>query len=845
MQSTASGDRGRVTAVLGPTNTGKTHLAVERMLGHRSGMIGFPLRLLARENYDKIVKAKGRAAVALVTGEEKIVPPGARYFVCTVESMPLDRPVSFLAVDEIQLCADPERGHVFTDRLLHARGMDETMFLGAETIRPLIQKLVRGVDFVTRPRFSQLSYAGTKKLTRLPPRSAVVAFSATDVYSLAELIRRQRGGTAVVLGALSPRTRNAQVGLYQAGEVDYLVATDAIGMGLNMDVDHVAFAKLVKFDGWAPRRLRATEIAQIAGRAGRHMSDGTFGTTADAQGIDEETVERVENHAFEPLTSLTYRNADLRFDSPKALLRSLEMRPDVPELVRVREADDQMALAALAADAEIAGLARNRGAVRLLWEVCQIPDFRKVMSDAHTRLLSQIYRHLMAAGGPGMGGHLPEDWVAGHVARLDRTEGDIDALVARIAHIRTWTYVSHRGDWLADPGAWQERTRAIEDKLSDALHERLTQRFIDRRSALLVRSLQSGAELLGAVRPDGEVLVEGHPVGRIEGLRFILDPEAAQDDTRPLMAAARRVLGGEIARRVRALEQAEDEAFALADDGTLSWTGAPVARLGPGPSVLVPGVVPVHDDLLDGAQRDRLRARLARWVESHVAARLAPLMRLTAPEAAGVEIGGTARGIAFQIAEALGSVARGAVEPALSTLDKSERKALAALGVRFGTGHVFLPALVKPAAVALRALLWAVRNGMPLPPPTPPPGRIAVPTGPAPAGFWEAIGYPPLGPRAVRVDILERFEGELYRRDPTQRLEASPQLAQMIGSSVAELEGVLGALGYRRREEEDGAVTWKRGRGGHGHRRPKPPIQRKGAFEDSPFAKLRHLAGRG
>jgi ATP-dependent RNA helicase SUPV3L1/SUV3 len=847
MHVSAAGDRGRITAVLGPTNTGKTYLAIERMLAHRSGMIGFPLRLLARENYDRIVRAKGAAAVALVTGEEKILPPNARYFVCTVESMPLDRPVAFLAIDEIQLCADPERGHVFTDRLLHARGMEETMLLGSDTIKPLIQKLVRGVEFVSRPRFSQLTYAGHRKLTRLPPRSAVVAFSATDVYALAEMIRRQRGGTAVVLGALSPRTRNAQVELYQAGEVDYLVATDAIGMGLNMDVDHVAFAKLIKFDGRAPRRLKATEIAQIAGRAGRHMSDGTFGTTADVEGLDEETVERVENHQFEPLTSLMYRNSDLRFESPKALLRSLEARPPATELIRAREADDQLALSVLARDPEIESLARNRGAVRLLWEVCQIPDFRKVLSDAHTRLLSQIYRHLMAGGGPDFGGRLPEDWVARHVARLDQVEGDIDALVSRIAHVRTWTYVSHRPGWLGDPKAWQERTRGIEDKLSDALHERLTQRFIDRRSAMLVKTLKSGAELMGAVRPDGEVLVEGHPVGRIEGFRFAVDPEASRQDVRSLMAAARRVLGGEISSRLRRFEQAGDEEVALAEDGVLSWAGAPVAKLGPGASVLSPAILPIHDELLDSAQRERLRARLSAWVARHVADRLAPLLRLQDPQAADAELGGAGRGIAFRLSEALGCLPRRQLSSQIAHLTKAGRKALADLGVRLGTGHVYMPALVKPKAVQLRGLLWAVGNSMALPAPLPPPGRVSVPGEGAPAGFWEAVGYPPLGPRAVRVDMLERFERELYRLAPEGHLEVTPQLAQklaqMIGAGTEDLEGVLSALGYRRRKAEDGTLTWRRGRAGHGPAPAKrPPGRPRGPGEDSPFAKLRHLA---
>ncbi|HIP80197.1 MAG TPA: disulfide oxidoreductase, partial [Kiloniellaceae bacterium] len=510
-------EKAKITAVLGPTNTGKTYLAIDRMLGHPSGMIGFPLRLLARENYDRIVQIKGAAKVALVTGEEKIVPPGARYFCCTVESMPVDRPVSFLAVDEIQLCADPERGHVFTDRLLHARGLAETMFLGAETIRPVLQALVPEAEYIGRPRFSTLTYTGPQKLTRLPPRSAVVAFSASEVYATAELIRRQRGGTAVVLGALSPRTRNAQVELFESGEVDYLVATDAIGMGLNLNLDHVAFAKLRKFDGRGQRRLTAPEVGQIAGRAGRHMNDGTFGTTTEIGPLPDSLVEAVENHSFDPLAFVSWRNVDLDFSDPLALLKSLDRKPPRRELLLAQEADDQIALATLAKQPEIAALATTPEAVALLWEVCQVPDFRKILSDHHAQLLAQIYLKLM-----GNEKRLPEAWVGAQLQRLERSDGDIDQLIARLAHIRTWTYITHRGDWLDDSDHWQERARAIEDSLSDALHERLTQRFVDRRAAFLVRRLRGDSDLIGAVRKNGEVVVEGEFVGRIAGFRFEL-----------------------------------------------------------------------------------------------------------------------------------------------------------------------------------------------------------------------------------------------------------------------------------------------------------------------------------
>ncbi|MBM3559492.1 MAG: hypothetical protein FJX53_06405, partial [Alphaproteobacteria bacterium] len=508
----------RIQAVLGPTNTGKTFLAIDRMLGHASGMMGFPLRLLARENYDRAMRVAGAAAVALVTGEERIVPPTARYFLCTVEAMPLDRIVEFLAVDEIQLSADPERGHVFTDRLLHARGAAETMFLGAETVAPLLRRLVPEVRIQRRERLSRLSYTGPRKLARLPPRSAVIAFSAADVYALAELVRRQRGGAAVVLGALSPRTRNAQVAMYEAGEVDYLVATDAIGMGLNMAIDHVAFAALAKFDGRNVRRLAPAEMAQIAGRAGRSMNDGTFGPTGTVPAFEPHLIEAIEQHRFETLKRLYWRSAALDFASTEALVASLEVPPPSDVLRRAGEGSDHLALVAALADPAVRPLVDRPAAVRLLWDACQIPDFRKDFSDGHPRLVARVFGHLARDG------RIPEDWIASSLDRLDLTDGDIDTLVGRIAHVRTWTYVSHRAGWFDDAVGWQGRTRALEDKLSDALHERLTQRFVDRKTAALLRRLRTAVggetEPLAGVTGDGRVVVEGEAIGRVEGFRF-------------------------------------------------------------------------------------------------------------------------------------------------------------------------------------------------------------------------------------------------------------------------------------------------------------------------------------
>ncbi|HVB17673.1 MAG TPA: helicase-related protein [Stellaceae bacterium] len=820
----------RLVAVLGPTNTGKTHLAIERMLDHTSGMIGFPLRLLARENYDRVVRLRGARAVALITGEEKILPPNPSYFICTVESMPLDRPVEFLAVDEIQLCADPERGHVFTARLLHARGLSETMFLGADTIKPLMRRLVPRAEYISRPRLSTLTHTGHKKVTRLPPRSAVVAFAVADVFSLAELVRRQRGGTAIVLGALSPRARNAQVGMFQAGEVDYLVATDAIGMGLNMDLDHVAFARLAKFDGRGPRRLSPAEIGQIAGRAGRHMSDGTFGTTADEGMLDPGIVAAVEEHRFEPLTHVYWRNTRLRFDTVGALLRGLDERPPSPALVQTRDADDHRALQLLSRNTDVMACAGNPAAVRLLWEVCQIPDFRKVMSDSHARFLAHCFMHL---AGPHE--RLPGIWVGGQMAQLDRLDGDIDTLMARIAHIRTWTYITHRADWVEGAADWQERARSIEDRLSDALHDRITQRFVDRRSAFLVRHLAGATELLASVGKAGEVCVEGSYVGRLDGFRFV--PDAAEGDaTRTLITAANRVLRSEVAARARQLAAAEDEAFVIDERGRLLWCGGPVGRLVAGDTILAPRVEVRAGDFLDGEARERVRRRLHLFVKDEIERRFAPLFAAQAlPLSAG------ARGIVFQLVDMIGCLQAAELTAPLKTLDRPSRRALGRLGVRFGVETIYVESLLGPDLLRFRAMLWAIRHTRAVPPV---PGLRnrgkAIAVDPAlPPSFYASIGRRVIGGLALRPDRLERLVAAARVRARDGRFAADREMAALAGVAPENLRGVLLALGYRAVIQDGNEVfiaTPRRGAARQG-----PGARSGSAREGHPFNKLKEL----
>ncbi len=838
---------GRISAVLGPTNTGKTHYAMERMLGHASGMIGFPLRLLARENYDRAVSIKGKDQIALITGEEKILPKDARWFMCTVESMPLDREVAFVGIDEIQMCADPDRGHIFTDRLLHARGRAETMFMGAETIRPLIRRLVPDAEIVTRPRFSVLTHVGPAKLNRLPARSAIVSFTASNVYAIAELIRRQRGGAAVVLGALSPRTRNAQVAMYQSGEVDYLVATDAIGMGLNMDVDHVAFAALKKFDGRKVRHLTAPELSQAAGRAGRHMNDGTFGTTAEAGILSDDIAERIEEHRFDPLEHIYWRNTDLDTSSLAALRSSLNQRPTVPGLTRTRRADDELIFDRLRKEPDVVAAAKGRKRVQLLWDVCQIPDFRGVMSDAHANLAMSIYRHLTSGAE-----RLAPDWIAGNVKRLERTDGDIDTLIGRIAGIRTWTYVSFRSDWVLDAGHWQERTRAIEDRLSDALHERLTHRFVDRKTSVLIAKLKDNPDLTAAVRTNGEVLIEGEPIGRLHGLRFYFDQLVEGDAGRAVANAAHRAVRGEIARKARTIAESADDAFAMEtpDDDRLPrimWGQVEIARLVPGKSALRPDVHAIAGDLLDPHERAAVERRVGTWLNAQIDRVFAGLFELQTND-----LKGAARGLGFQLLEGLGSLRRGDASQQIDALDKNDRRQLRDRGVRIGRDMAYMPALLKPEALRWRALLWALAGGHPVIPPLPAPGRVSVPiTKGHDLAFLEACGYRPLGPLAVRIDMAERLTSKAWLAARKGPFVPAPDLLSMIGANTADFPGVMRAIGFKRiqRKTEDGKQEDRyrpmrpdEGKRGTAKRRKRPPKPAPAVDPHSPFAKLKDLS---
>jgi ATP-dependent RNA helicase SUPV3L1/SUV3 len=785
--------RDNVIAVLGPTNTGKTHYAIERMLGHRTGVIGLPLRLLAREVYDRIVSLRGPDVVALVTGEERIVPPRTAYWVCTTEAMPTEIGADFLAVDEIQLCADPERGHVFTDRLLHARGLQETLFLGADTMRAMIAAEVPGAQFQRRERFSTLSYAGSKKLSRMPPRSAIVSFSVENLYAIAELIRRQKGGCAVVMGALSPRTRNAQVDLYQNGDVDYLVATDAIGMGLNLDVGHVAFSALSKFDGRRMRRLAPNELAQIAGRAGRYTTDGTFGVTGEAPPLDDEVVEAITGHRFAPIRKLQWRNHALDFGSVARLVASLEAAP--PEagaesrLVRAREADDLAALRAMAEEPEVRGRIRGPRDVQLLWDVCRIPDFRGISHAEHAGLVARLFGFLHELG------RVPDDWLAGQVSRIDRTDGDIDALSKRLAYVRTWTYVAQRPGWLDDETHWREATRAVEDRLSDALHGALTQRFVDRRTSVLLRRLKQKESLVAEVTDKGEVTVEGQFAGRLDGFRFTLDGAATGDEAKTLKQAALAALKPKFHLMADRFYNAPDTEIDFTEQGGLMWGTHAVGRLVRGAEALAPQVAAFVDEEAGPDVAEKVTRRLQHFIDRRIATLFEPLAAMQKDEA----LTGMARGVAFQLVEAMGVLPReGQVARDVKELDQSARGLLRKHGVRFGQFTVFMPLLLKPAPTRLRLVLWGLWQGLEEFPESPPPGLVTIPAPQgAPEGYVGMSGYRVAGARAIRIDMLERLADQIRGQDTRGGFEATADMLSITGMTLEQFADLMQGLGYR------------------------------------------------
>jgi ATP-dependent RNA helicase SUPV3L1/SUV3 len=783
----------RIVAVLGPTNTGKTTYAIERMLAHRTGVIGLPLRLLAREVYDRIVALRGPSVVALVTGEERIVPPRTQYWVCTVEAMPEEIGADFVAIDEIQLCADPERGHVFTDRLLRMRGLHETQFLGSDTMRGTIAALVPKAQFMRRERMSELIYSGQKKISRMRPRSAIVGFSVENVYAIAELIRRQKGGAAVVMGALSPRTRNAQVEMYQNGDVDFLVATDAIGMGLNLDVDHVAFSSLSKFDGRRMRQLAPNELAQIAGRAGRGFKSGTFGTTGDAPALDEGVARAIMDHQFTPQDKINWRNHALQFGSIDRLTATLEAKSEDERLVRAREADDLRALKTLGQVDEVFARATDGPSVRLLWDVCRIPDFRGISHGEHADLLERIFCDLHQFG------RIPDDWLAQQIKRIDRTDGDIDALSKRLAFIRTWTYVAQRKGWTNDESHWRGATRVVEDRLSDALHERLTQRFVDRRTSVLLRRLGQKEAMVADVNETGEVTVEGEYVGKLDGFRFRADKGAGGAEEKTIKSAALQALAPQFHLRADRFYNAPDTEIDFTEQGGLMWGSSAVGKLVPGSDALKPQVDVFVDDIAGPEVMQKVQRRLQHYIDRKIAALFEPLMGLAKDEA----LNGLAKGFAFQLVENFGIIPRAQIADDVKALDQDARGALRKHGIRFGQFTIFMPLLLKPAPTRLRLVLWSLSKGLSEFPESPPPGLVTIPVeAGAPQGADTMSGYRNAGTRAIRIDMLERLADMLRAEDSRGGFEAKADMLSITGMTLEQFSDLMQGLGYKSEKAE-------------------------------------------
>jgi ATP-dependent RNA helicase SUPV3L1/SUV3 len=781
----------KITAVLGPTNTGKTFLAIETMLSFDSGMIGFPLRLLAREVYDKIIKKISIDKVALITGEEKIIPTNAKYFLCTVESMPINKHLDFVGIDEIQMCADHERGHIFTDRLLNLRGEKLTMLMGSSTIKNIVNRLDEDAEFINRERLSKLSYIGHKKISRINRKTAIIAFSTEEVYAIAELVRRQKGGAAIVMGSLSPKTRNAQVQLYQSGDVDFLVATDAIGMGINMDLENVFFSNLKKFDGRKLRRLNMSEIGQIAGRAGRYLNDGNFGITGDCKDISAEEVELLENHKFEEIKMLFWRNSNLNFNNSLSLIKSLEEKPNRDWLKKIHECEDEKLLKYFLKDMKTYNIKNDQATLELLWECCQIPDFVKKTYGNHLEVVSKVFSFLN-----GKEGKITSDYMRLQLIKLDKLEGNVDSLSNRIANVRTWSYVSNKINWVESQSYWIEKTKLLEDKLSDRLHEELTKTFIDKRASVLARGLKQDMEFKTEIMENDKVIIDDQFIGNLKGLRFEMDLKigALETDIKSLKKAARQTVGPELQKRIQSI--IDTKLIEINDDFKIYWKSFPIAKLVPGKDYLNPEVFLIVDDILENSDKQKLSKFIEKWIKEKINIVLKSLIDLKDLKESNSSI----KALAYQLYENNGVVKREDVVEYLKKLGQDERKILRDLGVKFGRYHVFLFRLLKPEAVSLRTLLWKNFNqqNFSLTPPT------------FGLNFLEnkniknkkfmlLCGFENFEQFFVRIDILERLFVQIINSDPDKNKEIKlvPEMLNLLGCSKENFKKLIEKMNYK------------------------------------------------
>ena len=789
--------KNKITAVLGPTNTGKTHLAIETMLSFESGMIGFPLRLLAREVYDKVIKKISLDKVALITGEEKIIPSNAKYFLCTVESMPIDKHLEFVGVDEIQMCSDHERGHIFTDRLLNMRGEKLTMLMGSSTIKNIISKLDGDIEFINRERLSKLTYAGHKKISRIDRKTAIIAFSAEEVYAIAELIRRQKGGAAIVMGSLSPKTRNAQVELYQSGDVDFLVATDAIGMGINMDLDFVYFSNVKKFDGKKLRRLNLSEIGQIAGRAGRYLNDGSFGITGDCKEISPEEVELLENHKFEEIRTLFWRNSNLNFNNPISLIKSLEEKPQVEWLRKIHECEDEKALKYFLKDQKILNKEFDKKTLMLLWECCQIPDFVKKTYGNHFEVIGNVFKFLTSKKGL-----ISEDYMRLQLMKLDKLDGNVDSLSNRIANVRTWSYVSNKNNWVENQSYWIEKTKHLEDRLSDRLHEELTKTFIDKRASVLARGLKQDMEFKTEILQNNDVKIDDQFIGKIKGLKLELDLKkgALETDIKSLKKAARQTIGPELEKRVQSI--IDTGLINLNEDFKIYWNNFPIAKLTTGNDYLNPNFDLIVDDVIEKNTKQKLNDYINKWIHSKINNVLKSLIDLKNIK----ENNSSIKALAYQLYENNGVLKRDQVSEYLKNLEQNERKILRDLGVKFGRYHVFLYQLIKPEAVSLRTLLWKnfYQKFHNLKPPTF--GLNFLDDKEIKnKNFMLLCGFERFDNFFVRIDILERLFVLIINSSSKENSEIKlvPEMLNLLGCSKDNFKKLLQKMNYKIFEKEN------------------------------------------
>ncbi len=789
--------KNKITAVLGPTNTGKTYLAIETMLSFESGMIGFPLRLLAREVYDKVIKKISLDKVALITGEEKIIPSNAKYFLCTVESMPIDKHLEFVGVDEIQMCSDHERGHIFTDRLLNMRGEKLTMLMGSSTIKNIISKLDGDIEFINRERLSKLTYAGHKKVSRIDRKTAIIAFSAEEVYAIAELIRRQKGGAAIVMGSLSPKTRNAQVELYQSGDVDFLVATDAIGMGINMDLDFVYFSNVKKFDGKKLRRLNLSEIGQIAGRAGRYLNDGSFGITGDCKEISPEEVELLENHKFEEIRTLFWRNSNLNFNNPISLIKSLEEKPQVEWLRKIHECEDEKALKYFLKDQKILNKEFDKKTLMLLWECCQIPDFVKKTYGNHFEVIGNVFKFLTSKKGL-----ISEDYMRLQLMKLDKLDGNVDSLSNRIANVRTWSYVSNKNNWVENQSYWIEKTKHLEDRLSDRLHEELTKTFIDKRASVLARGLKQDMEFKTEILQNNDVKIDDQFIGKIKGLKLELDLKkgALETDIKSLKKAARQTIGPELEKRIQSI--IDTGLINLNEDFKIYWNNFPIAKLTTGNDYLNPNFDLIVDDVIEKNTKQKLNDYINKWIHSKINNVLKSLIDLKNIK----ENNSSIKALAYQLYENNGVLKRDQVSEYLKNLEQNERKILRDLGVKFGRYHVFLYQLIKPEAVSLRTLLWKnfYQKFHNLKPPTfglnfLDDKKIKN------KNFMLLCGFERFDNFFVRIDILERLFVLIINSSSKENSEIKlvPEMLNLLGCSKDNFKKLLQKMNYKIFEKEN------------------------------------------